>query len=134
MVILTSDALFSALDLGQNDFSTFRPTERLCPVSIMSVNKLSNRLTQFLHTAKGAAIQRSALELREPALDGVQPRGAGGGEVQLDAWVLGKPRFHFNGLVCGAIIQDDMQVQRRIRGLVDLTHELEEFASPVARC
>lgn len=98
----------------------------------MSIDKLSNRPTQFLRATEGATIQRSALELCEPALHGVEPRGTRQCEVQLYVRVPGKPGCHLRRLVCGAVIENDMQIQRRIRRLVDLTHEVEEFTCPMA--
>src|SRR6266849_846049 len=39
------------------------------------------------------------LVMPEPALDELQPRGAGRGEVQMEAWVAGEPRSDLGMLV-----------------------------------
>jgi len=93
----------------------------------MRVDELADRLTQFLDAAKGPPVQCSAFKLCEPALDGVEPRGTRGCEVQLDARVLGKPSLDLGRLVCGAIVQNHVQVQCRVGCLIDLTHEIQEL-------
>ena len=44
----------------------------------------------------------------EEALDGVEPGGAGRGEVEGDARVAGQPGDHLRVLVGGVVVEDDV--------------------------
>src|SRR5690606_37283898 len=103
-------------------------------MGIMSIDKLTDSLAQFLHATEDSSVEGTTLEACKPTLNGVQPRGARGREVQLHAGVLGKPGFDLGGLVRGTVVEDDMQVQCRGRRLVDLAHEVEELTGSVASC
>ena len=95
---------------------------------VMGINELTDGLAQLLHTAEGAAIKGAALEAGKPAFDRIEPRGAGGREVQRDAGVFGQPSLHISRFVCGAVIQNHMQIQLRGCTALNLAHELEKLA------
>lgn len=57
----------------------------------MSFDKLTDSRFQIGHAGEGAPVQGSPLQLSDPALHGVQPRSAGRGEVQFEAWMLFQP-------------------------------------------
>jgi hypothetical protein len=67
----------------------------------------------------------------KPAFDEVEPRGAGRGEVQVEAGVLQQPLVDSRGLVGGVVIQDQVQVQVPGHSGVDELEEAEEFLVPV---
>ena len=53
-----------------------------------------------------AAADRFVGELAEPALDEVQPRARGRGEVEVEPWVFLKPDVYV-GVLVGAVVIDD---------------------------
>ena len=59
---------------------------------------------QLAYRAVGAAAQLARGQLGEPALDEVQPGGAGGGEVQREARMGEQPAPHRRGLVGGVCL------------------------------
>ena len=76
-------------------------------------------LDQLLQAAKDAAAQSFGGEVAEEAFHHVQPGSAGGGEVQMEARMLGQPRFDLGMLVRGIVIQDQMQFALWRRLLID---------------
>src|SRR2546427_5082930 len=50
-------------------------------------------------------------QLGEPALDEVDPRGALGSEVDVEAWPLGEPASDERGLVRAVVIHDDVHIE-----------------------
>jgi len=66
-------------------------------------------------------------EQREPALDLVQPGGAGRCEVEVIARVAGEPCLDRRRLVDGVVVEHEMDVEVGRHGLLDLGQELAEF-------
>lgn len=58
---------------------------------VASFDKLADSRFQIGHAREGSSVQRSAFQLGETALHGVQPRRAGRGEVQFEAGMLFQP-------------------------------------------
>ena len=73
-------------------------------------------------TLRGAA-QLPVRQLGEPAFHQVDPRCAGGREVQLEPEVAQQSLLRFRGLVRGVVAADQVQVQVLGDGVVD---QLEE--------
>ena len=73
-----------------------------------------DRGDQVGDAVEDAAADRLVGELAEPALDEVEPRARGRGEVQVEARVLGKPGVDV-GVLVGAVVVDD-QVQLELAG------------------
>src|ERR1700687_3192043 len=67
----------------------------------------------------------------EPALDQVEPRGAGRGEVQMEARVRGQPLFDRGMLVGSVVVADQMQLQLGI-ALGQRLQEDDELGVPMA--
>ena len=63
------------------------------------------------HRAVGAATEPLARQLREPALDQVQPGAVGGGEVQVHAGMRKQPPVDGGGLVGGGVVADHVHLQ-----------------------
>jgi len=75
---------------------------------------------------KDAPVEPTALQFSEPSLDLVQPRGAGGDEVQLEPRVLQQPPLDRRGLVHGKVVADQMDRQVGFDPPVDLVEERGE--------
>ena len=67
-------------------------------------------MNEVAHGAKGSAADAFARDLREPALDLVQPRGAGRGKVNVIAGVCVEPLLHCRMLVRAVVVQDEMDL------------------------
>src|SRR5207342_868021 len=81
--------------------------------------------------AVGAAPQPFGGELAEPALDQVEPRAVGGGEMQAEAGVADEPAVHSGGLVGRGVVHYDVHVQVLGDGAVDEVQEADELGRPV---
>ena len=63
---------------------------------------------QLGDAAERAPAHGPLVELGEPALNGVEPRGARWSEVQLEPWMRLEPAVHFGRLVSAAVVEDQM--------------------------
>ena len=97
----------------------------------MLVNVLFDGLLQFPSAAEHPAAQLLLCQRREPALHLVQPRAAGGGEVQVIARPPGQPALDGGGLVGGVVVQDKVHVEVRGYGRIDPVEEAPELRGPV---
>lgn len=77
----------------------------------MGLDELTNARFQLRDAGKITPVRGSPLQLSEPAFQRVQPGGAGGREVQLEAWMLLQPLLDHQSLVSRAVVQDLMQIQ-----------------------
>ena len=81
---------FTLLDFVEDGVDSGAPHERL-RVRVVVPQVVFDGHDQFLHAAKDAATKALLRQLAEPALDQVEPRGAGRREVQLKARMGGQP-------------------------------------------
>src|SRR5665647_981518 len=101
---------FTAPDLLEDGLDGGRPDERP-GVVVVGLEELPDGGHEVGHAVKDAAAQGLFGELAKPALDEVQPGAARGGEVQMEARVLGEPGSDgcvFVGLV---VVEDQMQLE-----------------------
>src|SRR5579875_2976785 len=99
----------AAFDFG----GRFGPAERarvLVPVREPAVDGL----LQPAHAVKAAAPDRLLRDQGEPALHQVEPRGAGGHEMELDARMRGQPLLYCRMLVGAVIVVDQVELASRI--------------------
>ena len=82
---------------------------------------------EFVDTAMDAALDLLVGEQREPALDLVEPGGAGRREVQVIAPVADEPGLDRRRLVSGVVVEHQMDVEIGRYGLLDLRQEVAEF-------
>ena len=68
----------------------------------------------------------------EEALDLIEPRGRGGGEVQVKAGVLGQPGLNVGVLVGGVVVEDQVEIKCLRRLPVDGPQEAQELVMTVA--
>ena len=107
------------------------PLERhRVPVPVVDVGR--DRVGQLLHAVHGEPLELALRQLREEALDEVEPRGRRGDEVELHPGVLLQPRLHPPVLVRRVVVEDDVKIELRIDPLLHLGHEAEELPVPVA--
>ena len=78
--------------------------------------------------------RRSCLvgEPGEPALDEVEPRAVGRGEVQMEPRTLGEPAADERGLVRAVVVQNQVDVEVCRHGGVDRVQELAELDGAMA--
>jgi hypothetical protein len=71
----------------------------------MCADVAANGGDQRRQTAEGASTDTLACDLGEKALNEIEPRGAGRGEVKMNPRMLGEPCLH-RGMLVGAVIVD----------------------------
>ena len=74
-----------------------------------------------------------ARDLGEQALDEVEPGRGCRGEVQLETRMALEPTLHGRCLVCGVVVEDQVEVEMRERLSVDLLQERQELFGAMAR-
>ena len=90
----------------------------------MGFDIAADLLTQILDAGEDSTVNCSALKLREPGLDGVEPRGAGRREVKVEPWVGLQEFPDLVGLMRAAVVENQMQIQVLGGGPVDLAQEV----------
>ena len=108
----------------------FGPDKRF-GVGVVALQILRDGVDQLGHALERAATNSLLRDLPEPSLDHVQPRTAGGNEVQVEARVLGQEPLHHRALVRRVVVHDQMQVQVGRRLLIDLLEELHKLLGPM---
>ncbi len=79
-------------------------------------------------------LQQLGGELGEPALDMIEPRGAGRDEVQLEPRVGGQPGPDGVGLLGGVVVADQVDVEVLGDFLVQLGEEAADCTERCRRC
>ncbi len=120
------------LDLLQNVVDCFGPHERL-GVLVRESNELVDRLDQFRDTLEDASPNPLARDLPEPSFDQIQPRGTRRGKVQVESWMLLKPRLHLGVVVCPVVVQDQVEGHPMRRVSVNGAQELQKLLVAVPR-
>ena len=80
-----------------------------------------------------AAVDEVAFDLAEPEFDLVEPRGVGGGEVQVDVLMQGQELGHPLGLVSRDIVKNDVNLLARRLLRDDGPKEGHELLAGVSR-
>src|SRR3989442_14381467 len=119
------------LDLAQYGRRRRRPDER-ARVLVVFAHIGANRGDESRNAAEGPASDPFARDLGEEALDEIQPRRSGGGEVKVKARMLDHPRLHGRMLVRAVVVQDEMDIPLAGSLPIDLVQEGEEFGVRVA--
>ena len=122
------------LNLLQDLLRRLLPFERLRRFFVMHANVATNFIPKLLDTGEDAPVERSPLELREPALHGVEPRRTGRSEVKMESRMLLLKLLDLRGLVRAVVVEDQMQIQIRVRRLVDLAKKFQELLGAVPFC
>ena len=89
----------------EDNLGWLAPSKRFGSLLVMGLDVAADLVSELLDAGEDSSMQRTTLQLREPGLDGVEPRGAGGGEVKLDARALLQETLHFGCLVHAAVVQ-----------------------------
>jgi hypothetical protein len=88
---------------------------------------------EFGNAAEDAAAYSLASDLGEQTLNQIEPGRGCRGEVQLEARMALEPTLHGRRLVCGVIVEDQVEVETRQRLFVDPPEEFQEFLGTMAR-
>ena len=83
------------------------------------------------YRVEAATAQGFVGELAEPALNQVQPRRRGRGEMQVEPLVAIQPAFNVGMVVRGVVVQNQMHSKMFGHLVVDSAEELEEFLVPM---
>ena len=94
---------------------------------------LRDGLDQFLDAGERAAPDAFVGDLAKPALDQVEPRTGRWRKMQMKSGMALEPGFDPRVLVCGVVVDDQMQFQLGGRLGVDLLEKADELLMAVAR-
>jgi hypothetical protein len=86
---------------------------------------------QLVDAAEHASADHLVGQFAEPPLDQVQPGAGGGGEVQVEAGMLGQPGFDLGFGVGAVVVHDQVDLQLARHLAVDDPQEPEELLVPV---
>ena len=131
-LVLCSQSLFRFLDLGDDGFGQSRPDEWL-GVFVSPIDVVGDGLDELSDAGDGEAFELPSREFTEEALNEIQPRGGGRGEVELHSRVFLEPYPNSRMLVRGVVVENDVDVELGRDGPLDLTEESQEFLMPMAR-
>jgi len=82
---------------------------------------------ELFDAAEGEALELPLGEFGKEALHEIQPRGGSGHEVAVDSGMPLEPRSNSLVLVGGVVVQDEVEVQLRVRAVVHLAEELQSL-------
>src|SRR5208282_3115648 len=100
----------TVVDAAFDLVGSFGPAEGL-GVAVPVGQEAGDGLLEACDADETAAPGGLAGNQREPALDQVQPRGAGRGELEMQAWVGGQPLFD-HGMLVGVVVVADRKSTR----------------------
>jgi len=86
-----------------------------------------DRRNEFIDAFEDAAADALGRDFREPALDLIEPRTAGGGKMQMVTRSLFQPGGDLRGFVRGVVIQHQVDVEAGRHCLLDLIKEAHKF-------
>src|ERR1700722_5649056 len=113
-------------NLSQDEICGRGPDERL-GVAIVCGDVVEDGLAQMGHRVKAAAADGFGGDLREPALDLVEPGGMCRYEMQVEARIALGPAHNRGGLVRGVVVQHQMHVLAGRNACVDGLEEMQEL-------
>ena len=90
---------------------------------VSPVDVASDGLDQLSDAGDGEALELPSREFTEEALNEIEPRGGSRGEVELNSRVFLKPCLNSRMLVCGVVVENDVDVEFGRDGPLDLAHE-----------
>ena len=121
---------FSIVDAAFDLKGGFGPTEGF-GVFVPVGQEAGDGLLQARDAVEAAAANGLRGDQAEPALDQVEPRGAGRGEVQMKARMGGQPVLYRGMLVGAVVVADQMQFQLGV-ALGQRLQEGDELGVPMA--
>ena len=82
---------------------------------------------EIANAGHGEATELSLIELAEEAFDEIEPRGACGHEMEMDARVAPQPPPNLLVFVGGVVVEDNVDVETGLHVALDRLDELEEL-------
>ena len=119
------------LDLGQDRVCILVPGENL-GVVIMMAQKVFNGGNEIRHTFEHPASNPALRQLSKPPLDHIQPRRARGREMEVCTGVSLEPALHSRTFMRAVIVNNEMQIEFRRRGLINGIQKPDELLTPMA--
>ena len=99
-----------AADFGKDFLGRFCPDEGF-GVGIVMVEVVVDGCFEFGHRGENTAPDAVMSDQAEEALDLVEPRCRGRGEVQVKARVLVEPRRHLGVLMGGIVVEHEVEIE-----------------------
>lgn len=70
----------------------------------MYLDEPMNLIAKLFDTGKNSSMNSPSFQLGKPSFHRIQPRRAGGGEMEIKSRVLGNPLFDLGCLMCTGVI------------------------------
>ena len=122
----------SPVDGIEDGGSGLGPSEGFGRVPVVGLNEPADLIAQFAHAGESSSPQGTPLQLAEPSLDGIEPRGARRREVQVNARTGAQEVPNRFGRVRAAVVDDQVQGQLGRCRPIDLREELAELRGAMA--
>src|SRR6266581_9639310 len=118
-------------DALENLVGSFRPHERL-GVSVGDLDVPTDGRLQLPRAAMHTPAQLLLGQRREPALDEIDPRGAGRREMQVEARMARQPAMDRWRLVRARVVEDQVYLERGGNARMNGVEKFPELARPLA--
>ena len=110
--------------------------DRLVSFGFLNVSDFKPRIDgafEFFHTAEGATADHPFGDQGEEAFHLIEPRTAGGGEVEIEVAVLSgfEPPLYGGALVRAVVVQNDVHIQVGRNLLLHLVEKLRKLFAAV---
>lgn len=126
------EGLFCAVAFENDGLGRRGPYEGFW-VRVSMIEPFDDGGLEFGNAAEDASAYSLASDLGEQTLNEIEPGRGCRGEVQLEARMTLEPTLHGRRLVCGVIVEDQVEVETRQRLFVDPPQEFQEFLGTMAR-
>jgi len=112
-------------------FGTLGPDERFCEFGIVNSDEAVDFVSQFGDIREDPSIEGTVFKLGKPGLNGIEPGSTGRCEVQVESRVGFDPLSNCWSPVSTRVVENEVKVQIRVCGPVDLTKEGKKLSRPV---
>ena len=102
-------------------------------VLIPVIDELLDAFAQVRYRGEGAAPDRALRDQAEPTFHLIQPGTVGGRVVDVETRMTREPAFDFGVFVRAVVIDDEMQIQVRRHGLINMPEKAQKLLMPMAR-
>ena len=120
------------LDLGKDRICILVPGKNF-RVVIMMAQESFNGGNEIRYAFEHPASNPTLRQFSKPPLDHIQPRRARGREMEVHAGVALEPALHSRTFMRAVIVNDEVQIEFRRRGLINGLQKPDKLLAPVAR-
>ncbi len=120
------------IDFSKDRLSILVPAENF-GIIIMMLQEFLNGGNEIRNAFEHPPSKPTLSQFSKPPLDHIQPRGAGRCEMEVHARVALEPALHRGTFMRAVIVNDEMQVECRGRGVINGLEKSDKLSTPVSR-